>query len=193
MYSGDDPMEVWRTGMVVVCPCQLIVMRVTSHLRTANNSSFIVMAITMGADKCNWGTVPMPNSVFIGFYVLMVIQCCQVHDKRDVVANLCGLGWANLFPWHRIGEQDSTQFFNREMLFRVSPLIHWKCWVFTIECFSAPTCKDRHRHMYNEVWSLVHPNTLQLALLDVISGHGSVHFHCGGHNFGIGEVACKLD
>ena len=104
VYSGDDPMEIWGTGMLVVGPSQLIVMQVRSHSRTTNNFNFTIMAIIVDTNKSNRRTLSNPHSIFISSYVINVIQCMEVNNECRVVANFRGLNRTKLFLWHSISE-----------------------------------------------------------------------------------------
>jgi len=97
-------MEIWGTGMLVVGPGQLIVMQVRSHSQMTNNFNFTIMAIIVDTNKSNRRTLSNPHSIFIGSYVINVIQCMEVNNEYRVVANFCGLNRTKLFLWHSISE-----------------------------------------------------------------------------------------
>jgi len=74
-------MEIWGTGMLVVGPGQLIVMQVRGHSRTTNNFNFTIMAIIVDTKKRNRRTLSTPYFIFIGSYVVNVIQCMEVNNN----------------------------------------------------------------------------------------------------------------
>jgi len=84
VYSGDDPMEIWGTGMLVVGLGQLIVMQVRSHSQTTNNFNFTIMAIIVETKTSNRRTLST-----LHFHWLVCRQCHPVHGGQQRMS-CCG-------------------------------------------------------------------------------------------------------